>query len=163
MTSFDGVHYLDSIAVRTGFSPNQYIRATVRNTGASSGEEIELITRATIAPHVATGYEVDGVFAGPRIDLVRWNGANGNFTQVSTVSTSACFISGTVWEVRTIGSVITVFCNGTQVLQTDVQAFAMSNGGAYFATGGPGIGLWNQTGSPNNNLAWSNWYASDYR
>src|SRR6185437_5230884 len=43
MTMFDGVHFIDSIAARTGFSPDVYIRAVVHNTGAQSGEEIELL------------------------------------------------------------------------------------------------------------------------
>jgi hypothetical protein len=133
--------YDDSTAILAGvWSPNQMVQATVHAVNQHSDpvfEEVELRLRTTITPHKITGYEVnfrctsDG---SQYIQIVRWDGPFGHFTYVSN-TTGPGLHDGDIVKAVVSGSEITVYLNGTQVLQG-------SDG--TFATGSPGIGFFLQ-------------------
>jgi len=138
-TGSDG--YNDSTAVLAGaWSPNQMVEATVHTVNQHSDpvfEEVELRLRTAITAHRITGYEVnfrctsDGT---QYVQIVRWDGPFGRFTYVSA-TTGPGLHDGDIVKAVISGSEITVYINGTQVLQ---------GSDATFAAGSPGIGFFLQ-------------------
>jgi hypothetical protein len=133
--------YDDSTAVLAGgWSPNQMVEATVHTAnqhGDPVFEEVELRLRTTISSHRITGYEVnfrctsDG---SQYVQIVRWDGPLGRFTYVGATPGPGLHDGDSV-KAAISGSEITVYINGTQVLQGSDSAFA---------TGSPGIGFFLQ-------------------
>jgi chitodextrinase len=152
--------YDDSTAVLAGsWGPNQTAQATVHTVNQNSGiyEEVELRLRTTVAAHNITGYEInyrctsDG---SQYITIVRWNGALGNFTYVNTLTGGPGLHNGDVVEATIVGSTITAYLNGTQMLQgTD----------STFTSGSPGIGFFLQGGSAaaDGDFGFTTYMASD--
>lgn len=167
MPSFDGTNYIDSIAHRTGFTPNHMCRTVMRNVGAVSGLETEHFTRCVITPHSARGYESDFVLQPPqRVALVRWDGPKNSFTpmMLHNLAGAETFADGSVWDTWAQGPVISIYCNFALVLSLDVQAWAIANGGAYWADGNPGMGFWdevNDGNGPHNTYGFKSYQASD--
>jgi hypothetical protein len=130
----------DSIAMLTGsFTADQQVTATAYRGGASGAAEIELHLRMTMVPgspdRVFT-YEIDVVPSLRAITIARWNGPQGNFTNLNTGLISG-INDGDVIDATVTGpasaAVITVKLNGvTIVTATDT---------AGLATGNPGIGF----------------------
>lgn len=159
MSSFDGTNFIDSIAVLNApFSANQSVQGTVWNTGAVDGLEIELVLRGNISALSNTGYEVDIVHTGPSVGLVSWNGPPNAFTILTTSNVNVSISDGDVWFAQMVGTVVTVKCNGNLVLTYDTAGDAFK-----IASGTPGIGFWNQTGSATNspNFGWKHFQASN--
>jgi hypothetical protein len=133
--------YDDSVCALSGnWGPDQTAEATVRVARADSGgnEEVELHLRTTITARSATGYEINcSVKPGsPYLQIVRWNGAYGSWAYVAAAG-QGC-VNGDVLKATISGSTITVYKNGTQVLQgTD----------STFRTGSPGMGFYLSGGS----------------
>ena len=133
--------YDDSTAVLAGaWSPKQAVEATVHTAnqhGDPVFEEVELRLRTTISSHKITGYEVnfrctsDG---SQYVQIVRWDGPLGRFTYVAATPGPGLHDGDTVKAVIS-GSEITVYINGTQILQGSDTTFA---------TGSPGIGFFLQ-------------------
>jgi hypothetical protein len=133
--------YDDSTAVLAGaWSANQMVEATVHTVnqhGDPVFEEVELRLRTTIAPHSITGYEVNfrcTTDGSQYVQIVRWDGPFGRFTYVSATTGPGLHDGDTVKAVI-VGTDITVYINGIQVLQ---------GSDATFATGSPGIGFFLQ-------------------
>jgi len=132
------IQFSDSTALLTGnWGPNQTAKATFRlksvaagSTGAS--EELELRLRSSLSAHSCTGYEIDCSVTGNWLAVVRWNGPFGNFTSLLPENDSMSFHDGDVIKATAIGSTITVYQNGTQVLQVQDSTYA---------SGSPGIGI----------------------
>jgi hypothetical protein len=129
----------------------------VTNPSGASGvfEEVELRLRTTISAHSITGYEINAsVSTNPNnfyIQIVRWNGPLGNFTQLA--GTARHCVNGDVLEATISGSTITAYLNGVKVLQaTDSSYTSGSPGMGFFLEGASGL---------NANYGFSNFTASD--
>jgi len=137
--------YDDSTAILTGiWGSNQTVQATVKIIGSDPRlcEEVELRLRSAVSAHHCTGYEINcsALANSPYIQIVRWNGALGDFTYVNNSDTTHYVRDGDVIKATIIGSTITVYLNGTQIITgTD----------STFATGNPGIGFYLQGGGGN--------------
>ena len=116
--------YDDSVAILNGaWGPNQSAFATVHTVNQQSGsvyEEVELLLRWSISAHVAQGYEI--LFSARHngsqyVQIVRWNGALGNFTYVSSGITGPGLNDGDTVMATIVGNVITGYINGVQVIQ----------------------------------------------
>jgi hypothetical protein len=140
----------DSIAMLTGnFTANQKVTVTAfRGTGAIGPAEIELLLRMTMVPgppdQVFT-YEIDVIPAQTEIVIVRWNGTQGNFTNLSSGPITT-INDGDVIEATITGPanavVITVTLNGAVIVT--------ANDSAGYATGNPGMGF--DAGTPANGM-----------
>jgi len=148
--------YGDPSAALTGtWTGDQTAQATVfvGSTPTNCCHEVELRLRMTISSHLATGYEIicSVVPSSPYFQIVRWNGALGDFTYVNTTGNGYC-AKGDVLKATISGSTITVFKNGAQVLQgTD----------GTFSTGSPGLGFYDNTDGNWSDFGFSNYTAWD--
>lgn len=131
--------YDDSTALLTGtWAPNQSAQATVHSVNPNNkiNEEVELRLRSTLAPHKATGYEIlFRSFQGDDsyCEIVRWNGSLGDFTYVARAKGPPCGIAdGSVVKATAIGSVITAYINGVQVVQGRDSTYPNGNPGIGF-------------------------------
>jgi hypothetical protein len=139
----------DSIAMLTGsFTANQKVTVIAfRDTGAIGPAEIELLLRMTMvpgSPDKVFTYEIDVIPAQSEIVIVRWNGPQGDFTNLNSTSSPITINDGDAIEATIIGPAnavaITVTLNGTVVVT--------ANDSAGYATGNPGMGF--DAGTPAN-------------
>jgi hypothetical protein len=147
--------YGDPIAILTGsWGPTQMATATIKvNTvAASCCHEVELHVRMTISLNSITGYEINcSVSNNNYLQIVRWNGPNGDYTYLNTLATSC--VDGDVLKATVSGAnptTITVFKNGSQVLTaSDTGGVAGGPGSAAgpWVTGNPGIGFYDDVDS----------------
>lgn len=133
--------YDDSTCVVAGsWGPDQTVQATVSVKASDSAqfEEVELRLRTTITAHSITGYEINcPVKSGnPYLQIVKWNGPLGSWQQLDGRGVGCG--NGTVLKATISGSTITVYRNGSQVMQL--------NDGT-FKSGSPGIGFFLQNGT----------------
>jgi hypothetical protein len=141
--------YGDPIAILTGsWGQTQTAMATiaVSTVADSCCHEVELHLRMTISASSITGYEINcSVSNGDYLQVVRWNGANGDYTYLNTLATS-CF-DGDVLQAMATGTnptTITVSLNGSVVLTaSDTGAVGLGPGSAAgpFTSGNPGLGV----------------------
>jgi hypothetical protein len=128
--------YNDCIAHLKGFPANHFAQATVHvaaGYSAKDSHEIELILRFAITAHGARGYEINCGWNGAYSQIVRWNGALNDFTYLPTTGPGfGALAEGDVIKATAIGSAITVYKNGKQV---------MSATDATWADGNPGVGF----------------------
>ena len=140
-----GASYTDATAILTGtWGPDQSASATVFATNQKDEcfQEVELRLRSQVSAHVNVGYEItykSSQSAGAYVGIVRWNGAVGNFTRLSSNNGAQFGVkNGDVVSATIVGNVITGYKNGVQVVQaTDNQ----------ITTGNPGIGFNLEIGS----------------
>ncbi len=142
-TETDKVKYDDSTAILAGaWSPNQMAQAQVHTVNQNSAiyEEVELRLHTSISAHSITGYEVNFrcVANGSQyVQIVRWEGPFGKFTYLANVKGPGLRNGDTV-KATMIGSNITAYINGAQIVQaTDNK----------FTTGSPGMGFYIEGGS----------------
>jgi hypothetical protein len=169
MVGFDGSHYLDSCACLKGFGPDQEVTCTIANAGNFSGYslELEILLRATIAADHIYTYEVDCVYGGDGIDLVRWDMTKANpesYTPLrSRVQGETPLANGDQVFASIIGTLVTV-----KYKRAGASSFSplfthdTAGDSIRYSTGNPGIGAWNQTGSASAEslMAWSSFAAS---
>jgi hypothetical protein len=147
-----GATYADSTAILNGtFGSDQEASGTVFNndTVGDWHEEVELRLRSTMTPNSSAGYEIEfqaRADAGAYCDIVRWNGAYGNYTPLVHASGSQCSLkTGDVIRATVIGNVITAYKNGAVAMQTT---------DGMFTSGNPGMGFFlhnfSQSGNPAN-------------
>jgi hypothetical protein len=147
--------YGDPSAVLQGtWTADQTVQATVYVGSAPSNccHEVELRLRMTITPHSSTGYEINCsvVPSDQYMQVVRWNGALGSFTYVGW-GNGYC-ANGDVLKATISGSTITVYKNGTQMIQTTDTTFT---------NGTPGLGFYDNADTNWSNFGFSNYTASD--
>jgi hypothetical protein len=137
------IDYNDSICTVNGsWGPDQTAQLTIRVTSTSNAEfeEAEVHLRTTISLLSITGYEINcsvqpaGSSAGPYMQIVRWNGLLGNFTELNGTSSVGC-ADGDVLKASISGSTIAVYKNGTQVLTSNDSTYT---------SGQPGMGFYIQ-------------------
>lgn len=124
----------DSYAILSGFSPNQAAAGKIQVSPSIDGHcphEVELLLRMNNSAHNATGYECNLAFDGSYADIVRWNGALGDFTILARGSFSGLKDGDTI-QASIDGNVITVKINGTQVVQATDNAYTAGNPGVGF-------------------------------
>jgi hypothetical protein len=139
----------DSIAMLTGsFTADQKVTVTAfRGTGSIGAAEIELLLRMTMvpgSPDKVFTYEIDVIPALSSIVIVRWNGPQGNFTNLNSGPIST-INDGDVIEATVTGPAnavaITVKLNGiTIVTASDSAGYATGNPGMGFDAGTPANG-----------------------
>ena len=137
--------FADSTAVLAGtWNPNQAVTITVAAPSPSSAngvyEEVEIRLRTAITANSITGYEINCSVStdptnGNYLQLIRWNGALGDFTQLDAIVTHC--VSGDVLKASISGSSISVYLNN---MSTPV----MSWGDSTYSTGNPGLGFFLQ-------------------
>lgn len=131
--------YDDPTAVVGGtWGSDQHAKATVhsRNPTADYFQEVQLRLRTIIEPNVCTGYEVfwrclksDEGYA----EIVRWNGAVGDFTSLVKLFGSDCGVAhGDLVEATIEGNVLKGFINGREVISAVDDVFT---------EGCPGVGF----------------------
>jgi hypothetical protein len=126
--------YNDCIAHLSGFNPDQYAQATVHLASGyqpATSHEVELLLRFQIRSHSARGYEFNWAWDGSYTQIVRWNGALNDFTYLDSGSFGA-LVEGDVIRATAIGSTLTFYKNGVQVLQTVDSTWS---------DGDPGMGM----------------------
>ena len=139
--------YNDPTAVLTGsWSSNQKAQAVVHtvNQNGSIYEEVELRLRTTISAHSITGYEFNfrATSDGSQyVQIVRWNGPLGNFTFLDS-KTGPGLHDGDVVTATAVGSTLTSYINGVQIVQVTDSTYP---------SGSPGMGFYNQGGTLANN------------
>lgn len=157
-TQNGSVSYNDSTALLTGtWGSNQTVQATVHvGTRPTPGNyiEVELRLRSNLSAHSCTGYECNYSMAangnGPYTQIVRWNGALGNFTQLASQGINQ-IADGTVVSAGVVGNTITTYTNG-------VALFSVTD--ATFTSGNPGMGFFSQS-SGSNDSGFTGYTATD--
>jgi len=132
------VAYDDSTAVLTGnWGPDQTGEATVYTVNQNNQlfEEVEIRLRTTITAHRNTGYEINfrcTADGSQYVQIVRWNGNLGDFTLLDSVGGPG-LRHGDVVKATIVGSRITAYINGSEIVHVTDSTF----------TGGsPGIGFY---------------------
>jgi hypothetical protein len=142
--------YDDSYAVLSGFGPDQTIEAVVQRSSSLNTNvthEAELLLRFADSTGGARGYECLFAFYGG-VQIVRWNGAQGNYTVLQSTAGSENLgrglVTGDVIKANITGNVISLYANGTLLARATDSAFT---------TGQPGIGFFTRPGGNSAHLA----------
>ena len=145
--------YNDSYAYLSGFPANQSATAVIyRNTSTNStNKEVELLLRWSDSTHSATGYECNIQHNGQYAQIVRWNGAYGNFTEIGRASNPPNPKTGDVMKATIVGNVITVYINGVQIMQATDSTYSSGN---------PGMGFYIDAGASNADFGFSSFSAT---
>jgi hypothetical protein len=127
--------YDDSYAYLAGFPADQQASGVLHfgNIDASCTHEVEIILRWDDSAHVARGYECNLAFDGGYAQIVRWNGAIGDYTYLADGSVPGGVHEGDTLSASVVGDQITLRVNDV------VRASAKD---ATFATGNPGVAFW---------------------
>lgn len=128
--------YDDSYAHLSGFPPDQEASAVIHREAVIDGScthEVEILLRWGDATHDAHGYECNLAYDGGYSEIVRWNGAFGSFTYLARGSVPAGVHDGDTLRATAVGTRITLYVNGNEVIHADDPTFS---------TGDPGIGFW---------------------
>lgn len=131
-TAESPIGFDDNIAHLSGFAPDHYVEAVFFRNGADDPSlECELLLRFSITAHVARGYECLANARGGGT-IVRWNGAVGDFTELTPTGPGpSALVNGDILRATITGTTITLKVNTVTVLTvTD----------ATWATGNPGMG-----------------------
>ncbi|HLK36152.1 MAG TPA: hypothetical protein VKU41_05325, partial [Polyangiaceae bacterium] len=140
--------YTDSYAHLTGFPPDQAVTVTIHLDAAFSPggtREVEIHLRWADAANSARGYECNVAYDGAYAEVVRWNGALGDYTYVSPQGSGGpgAVHDGDVFKAQIVGTVITTWLNGRQLQQVDVASIR----GTVWTDGNPGMGFWRGKGA----------------
>ena len=135
--------YDDCIAHLSGFAADQFAQATVHVASGYTppdSHEVELLLRFEITAHSARGYEINNGWNGAYSQIVRWNGALNDFTYLDTTGAGfGALVEGDVIRAEAMGDTITVFKNGSQVMQATDSTWSDGNPGmGYFVRPGTG-------------------------
>lgn len=147
----------DSVAMLAGsnWCANQTVTTTLGVLGAFGASELEHHLWMMIGASTITTYEIDFVWQGNHCDIVRWNGAQGNFTLLSPGGSNLTgFTTGDIYKSTLVKSgsntIITVFRNGSQI-----NTFTDSSPPPQ---GNPGVGGEGNGGTPAN-IVWTTYQA----
>ena len=158
-TGADGFN--DSYAYLTGFSPDVTEQATIYKDPTIVGDplgshEVELLLRVNDTSSSVQAYECNISFDGAYAQIVRWNGPLGNFTYLDSANVIAAFgrapQTGDIFSASIVGSTITVWLDGVQLMTTSDSTYA---------TGNPGIGMWLHDSNDPTKFAFTNYSVSD--
>jgi hypothetical protein len=169
--------FKDSIACLQGlgsWGTHQRCRGTLKITGASTDPpfiEAELLLHFSIAANSASGYEVtiSNATNDRYIQINRWNGALGDFTQLSggvqgTTGYGTVIANGDVFEFRDEGTssvpLLKVYQNG--VLLTGLT-YDTTPDATKYTGGAPGVGFYDHALANSNQsfIQWDQFDATD--
>jgi hypothetical protein len=145
--------YEDSYAKLSGFPANHSASGVILLNPAidvSCTHEVELLLRWSDAPHIARGYECLLSFTGG-CQIVRWNGAIGDFTNIGSGGPDVSVKTGDVFKATIVGNVITAYLNNTQIGQATDSTYA---------TGNPGIGFFRRACGSNSDFGYTSFTAA---
>jgi hypothetical protein len=134
--------YNDSYAYLDGFQPDQAATAVV-SLGAidpTCTHEVEVILRWDDGDHSARGYECNVAFDGSYAQIVRWNGAVGDYTYLGEGSVPGGVHDGDTVSARAVGSHLTLSVNGSVRATADDATYTNGNPGIAFWRGDNGCG-----------------------
>lgn len=139
-TQVGGQGFNDSYGLLSGFRANVTAQGTVYKDPSINGDttgnhEVELLVRMLDTATTIRGYECNLSFDGLYSQIVRWNGALGDFTVLSNSGGNAVPVTGDIFKVVVTGNSISSFLNGTLL-----TSFSDST----YTDGNPGIGMWLQ-------------------
>lgn len=147
--------YDDSYAHLSGFAADQTVQVTIHkasNIPSSETHEAEILLRWADSAHNARGYEVSVNFQGA-LNVVRWNGALGNFTVLGLDSGGSpnSISNGDVFKATISGSTISVYLNGSRIATAHDSTFASGN---------PGMGFFKRVAGSNSVFGFSSFAAT---
>jgi hypothetical protein len=148
--------YDDSYALLSGFGPDQQAQAVVvrsPNLVLNITHEVELLLRMSDSASTAQGYECDFSYFGG-VQIVRWNGALGDFTVLQTSGPGTIgrdFVTNDVIKATIVGNVISAYINGVLIAQATDSTYA---------SGQPGIGFFTRPGGNSANFGMTSYTAS---
>jgi hypothetical protein len=131
-TGRDG--YDDSFAILSGFTADHTASGVIHLVGNIDGScthEVEILLRWADDAHNARGYECNVSFDGGYVQVVRWNGALGDFTVLGGGNAPG-LKDGDTLKATIVGSDIRVSIN-------DVERAQVTD--STFTTGNPGMGF----------------------
>src|SRR5262249_52236203 len=137
----------------SGFPPDHSASAVIHlinNIDASCTHEVEILLRWADAAHNARGYECNMSFNGGYSQIVRWNGALGDFTPLARGSVPA-LRDGDTLKASVVGNRITIYLNDAPVVSTTDNTFP---------TGNPGVGFFRRNCGANTDFAFTSYSAT---
>ena len=153
----------DSTAILAGpWNPDQSVQATVFLTNPLTGgaccQEVQLRLRTKISSNTITGYEINwkATSDGSQYcQIVKWNGALGDFTYVTLDAGSMC-------PGLSNGDVIGASITGNRITVTQAGVTIATASDDTFTSGSPGIGFFQlgQQGT-DNTFGFTSFTASD--
>jgi hypothetical protein len=155
--------YDDSYTYLAGFGPNQTARAVVWRDRAIKGNyrEVEFLLRWSDTPTEARGYECNLSWDGSYAQIVRWNGAFGDFTYLANQTKFPDGVmpprTGDIFTARVSGDVISVLLNKNDGHGDRLLVSALDN---TYAEGNPGMGFFIQGRLDPTQFAFSDFSAS---
>ncbi len=145
--------YDDSYALLSGFLPDQTVTAVVNlnpQVDKSCTHEMEILLHFADSAHTARGYECNISFDGGYAQIVRWNGAIGDFTVLGG-GNYPNLKTGDVFKASIVGNVITEYVNDQQIAQvTD----------SVFKDGNPGLGMFRRACGSNSDVSFTSFKAT---
>jgi hypothetical protein len=134
------VGYDDSYARLSGFTAYQSASAVIHlNPGIDSSctHEVEILLRCTDAPHSVKCYECNLSFDGKYCEIVRWNGAVGDFTYLARGAPGAAPRNGDTFKAVVQDDLIIVYLNDVEVIRATDTSYPTGNPGIGFYRGAP--------------------------
>ena len=137
---------------------NQFAQGVISRAGGyaptdGNFHECTLLLRFSISAHDAHGYEILwGTTNATYVDIVRWNGAVTDFTQLVHVTGVGAPANGDVFRAEIVGTVITAKINGTTV-----ASYETASDGTKWSTGQPGMGFFLEGTAVLANMGWSSY------
>jgi hypothetical protein len=141
--------YNDSYAYLSGFGPHVNVQATIYKnpaiTGPRGSHEVEILLRLKDTATTVRCYECNLAFDGAYTEIARWNGAFGDYTTLSHVTSFPTGtmppVTGDIYKASIVGGLINVYINkndgkGDQLINTWTDTT--------WTDGNPGIGMWLQ-------------------
>ncbi|MFI5307633.1 MAG: hypothetical protein ACHQ53_09790 [Polyangiales bacterium] len=127
--------YNDSYAHLSGFPPDHEASAVIHmgTIDGSCTHEVEILLRWADSAHSARGYECNLAYDGSYTQIVRWNGAVGDFTYLGSGTVPGGVHDGDTISASIVGDQISLSVNGV------MRASARDS---TFATGDPGMAFW---------------------
>ncbi len=129
-------NYDDCIAHLSGYPANHFAEATVHvasGYSAQDSHEVELLVRFKITNKNARGYEINNGWNGAYSQIVRWNGAMGDFTMLSTTGPGfGALVEGDVIRAEAVGSTIIAYKNGNEVMRATDSTWSDGDPGMAF-------------------------------
>jgi len=112
--------------------------------------EVELLLRWADSPGNARGYECLINYLGV-VQIVRWNGALGDFTVLGGGGLGRALVTGDVVKANVVNNLISVYINGALISQvTD----------SVWTNGQPGIAFFRRTSGASSDLAFTSYKAT---
>lgn len=151
------VGYDDSYAyltlTATGWPPNVALSGVVHlpQPNLVGTHEVELLVRWADSPHVARGYEVM-LNSGGEVQIIRWNGAIGDFTPIGTTGVYPGLKDGDLFSATVVGPVIRGYVNGAKIAEAVDSTYS---------GGHPGIGFFKRVLGANSDFGFKSFTAAD--